>query len=103
MHKVHLQVFYKPSDTRILKIPTCTILSTIKAKIGDKSSMPNGGNIFLNGAKNISVISFSSLRGCAYQLMLGSHVKNILISINNISKSNNLYIAIETPILHLLY
>ena len=42
------------------------------------------------GAKNISVKSFNPLKGWLYQLIFGNHVKNILISIKSIIKSNNL-------------
>ena len=62
-HITYLQAFYKPKDASNLYKPTCTIRSTINAIIGDKSSMPNGGNIFLKGAKNISVKSFNVLNG----------------------------------------
>lgn len=99
MHKACLQAFYKPRDAVILKIPTCTTLSTINARIGDKSNIPKGGRIFLNGAKNTSVKSFNVLKGCAYQFMFGIQVKNILTIINNMIKSNSLYIAIETLII----
>lgn len=49
-----------------------------KARIGDKSSPPIGGRIFLKGAKIGSEKSCKNLKGCLYQSMLGNQVSKIL-------------------------
>ena len=98
-HKPFLQVFYNPNMARSLNTPTCTILSTIKARIGERSSIPKGGIIFLKGAKKSSVKSFKNRKGCVYQLIFGIQVKKILTSISSIIRSKSRYIAIDMPIL----
>ena len=50
--------------------------------MGEKSSPPIGGMIFLNGFKTTSATIATVLNGWLYQFIEGIHVKNILTSTN---------------------
>ena len=70
----------------------------MKAAIGDKSSIPIGGIIFLKGAKKNSLKDFIARNGSVCQFMLGNQVNKMVTKRTKVTKSNILATPAAIPI-----